>query len=139
MDGQSDPSNISQMNPTRDEEQRPTNGVILENNEEKPELSLEVTPGGGVTVLDASSSPPPDDFNPGWRFYASFTSLCIITLAVALDATTLSVALPVINPLPFSQITSYTDFILSDPSRTPKEGKTTALVRRKGVQKLTEY
>ena len=34
-------------------------------------------------------------FKPGWRFYAAFTSLCIITLAVALDATTLSVALPV--------------------------------------------
>ena len=77
-----------------------------------------------TTVLDlASSSPPPDDFNPGWRFYASFTSLCIITLAVALDATTLSVALPVIRlPFPFSQITSYKIFIFLYFSCTPGEG-----------------
>ena len=123
MDGQSHPSNISQMNPSRAEEQRPTNGVALENNEKKPKQSLEVKPGGGVTVLDASSSPPPDDFNPGWRFYASFTSLCIITLAVALDATTLSVALPVIMP-PLSSLLSnhlLQYFISTDQLYTPEK------------------
>ena len=50
------------------------------------------------TALGVASPSPPDNFNPGWRFYTSFTSLCIITLAVALDATSLSVALPVKDP-----------------------------------------
>lgn len=52
----------------------------------------------GVAVLNLASSSPANGFDPGWRFYTSFTSLCIITLAVALDATSLSVALPVIIP-----------------------------------------
>ena len=54
------------------------------------------------TENDNADSPPPPttpstppEFDPGWRFYASFTSLCIISLAAALDATSLSVALPV--------------------------------------------
>lgn len=34
-------------------------------------------------------------FKPGWRFYAAFSSLCVVMLAAALDATSLSVALPV--------------------------------------------
>ena len=33
-------------------------------------------------------------FEPGLRFYGAFGSLCIILLAAALDATSLSVALP---------------------------------------------
>ena len=34
-------------------------------------------------------------FKPGPRFYAAFGSLCVVILAAALDATSLSVALPV--------------------------------------------
>jgi MFS family permease len=34
-------------------------------------------------------------FNPGWRFIVAFLSLTTITLMVALDATSLSVALPI--------------------------------------------
>ena len=52
-----------------------------------------------ATVFDLPSSSTTEKFNPGWRFYASFISLCIITLAVALNATSLSVALPVRNNL----------------------------------------
>lgn len=37
----------------------------------------------------------PEKFQPGWRFLAAFGSLCIITLMAALDATSISVALPV--------------------------------------------
>lgn len=33
-------------------------------------------------------------FKPGWRFYAAFVSLCVITLMAALDATSLAVAIP---------------------------------------------
>ena len=52
--------------------------------------------GEGAAGSDLATSSPQNGFDPGWRFYISFTSLCIITLAVALDATSLSVALPVI-------------------------------------------
>jgi hypothetical protein len=40
-------------------------------------------------------APEPEKFQPGWRFIAAFGSLCIITLMAALDATSISVALPV--------------------------------------------
>ena len=69
---------------------------IFENNKETELPSQFRT--GTVTAINLTSSSSPENFNPGWRFYASFTSLCIITLAVALDATSLSVALPVIAP-----------------------------------------
>ena len=60
---------------------------------------------GEVTVSELTSpSAPPDSFKPGWRFYASFVSLCIINLAVALDATSLSIALPVTAPLFFYEV-----------------------------------
>lgn len=57
-----------------------------------------------VAGPSAPSSPTPSEhvapvfpeFKPGWRFYMAFLSLAIITLAVALDATTISVALPII-------------------------------------------
>ena len=48
-----------------------------------------------VSAADVPAPPTPENFNPGWPFYTSFASLCIITLAVALDATSLAVALPV--------------------------------------------
>ena len=53
---------------------------------------------GSVRVLDPVSSSLPGRFDPGWSFHASFITLCIVTLAVALDATSLSVALPVTAP-----------------------------------------
>ena len=37
------------------------------------------------------------EFKPGSAFYLAFGSLCIITLAAALDATSLSIALPIIT------------------------------------------
>jgi MFS family permease len=36
------------------------------------------------------------EFNPNWRFYLAFLTLSVVTLAAALDATSLSVALPII-------------------------------------------
>lgn len=38
---------------------------------------------------------PSSDFVAGWRLYLAFGSLCVLTLVSALDATSLSVALPV--------------------------------------------
>lgn len=45
-----------------------------------------------VTAVDLT------EFRPGRRFYAAFGSLCIVILAAALDATSLSTALPVSQP-----------------------------------------
>lgn len=42
--------------------------------------------------LETNKMPP---FKPGLRFYLAFDSLCVIILSAALDATALSVALPV--------------------------------------------
>ena len=43
-----------------------------------------------------------DEFDPNWRFIMAFVSLAVLTLMVALDATSLSVALPVsYHDLPF--------------------------------------
>lgn len=75
----------------------PTDNGTSETGEYKSELPSQLSPGG-ATVLDHASSSSPDNFNPGWGFYTSFISLCIITVAVALDATLISVALPVISP-----------------------------------------
>ena len=36
-----------------------------------------------------------DDFNPSWRFHAAFAALAFTNLLAALDATMLSVAIPV--------------------------------------------
>lgn len=46
-------------------------------------------------------SPPPEeveqaDFKPTAGFVLAFVSICIITLAAALDATSLSIALPIV-------------------------------------------
>ena len=44
----------------------------------------------------ASSNPEEvEKFKPGWRLLAAFTSIAIVNLACALDATIISVALPV--------------------------------------------
>ena len=83
------------MQESRDTKQ-PTDSCIIEN-DNKSELPSQLKTGS-VTVVDLASPSPTDNFNSGWRFYASFISLCIITLAVALDATSLSVALPVKTP-----------------------------------------
>lgn len=40
-----------------------------------------------------------ETFKPGWRFIAAFLSMCVIVLMAALDATSISVGLPVYTPL----------------------------------------
>ena len=72
--------------------ERPIEDGIAEKDGER---GLQVQPETANTDGNLATSSPPASFNPGWRFYAAFFSLCIITVAVALDATSLSVALPV--------------------------------------------
>ena len=63
------------------------------------EADVRATVQANVQEENLSATPDVAPFKPGWRFFASFASLCIITLAVALDATSISVALPVRTPL----------------------------------------
>lgn len=53
---------------------------------------------GDVQVASIKSDDTPEEpqFNPDYRFYLAFLTLCVVTLAAALDATSLSVALPII-------------------------------------------
>jgi hypothetical protein len=52
-------------------------------------------------VDQPQSSTPPEDakpvFKPGTSFKLAFMSICIVTLAAALEATSLSIALPIIT------------------------------------------
>ena len=48
-----------------------------------------------VEPLAKSSPEDVEKFKPGWRLLAAFTSIAIVNLACALDATIISVALPV--------------------------------------------
>lgn len=57
------------------------------------EKSGNSTPEKG-SINQAKDEQPPA-FNPGLRFYLAFGSLLVLTLMVALDATTISVALSV--------------------------------------------
>ena len=68
-------------------------------------------------------------FKPGWRFYLAFISLLVITLMAALDATSLSVAIPKITTAlhgtAIEGFWSGTSFLLVRPSHVeavfPKE------------------
>ncbi|KAI4112307.1 MAG: hypothetical protein LQ338_008326, partial [Usnochroma carphineum] len=71
----------------------------LHGTSEVMEQSTEFDPKDTVTT---STSPqvaeqPAEKFNPGWRLLCAFTSIAIVNLACALDATIVSVALPVIT------------------------------------------
>ena len=87
------------MHESQETEMPTDNGTSDETHNYKSELPSQLS-AGDATVLDHGSSSPPEKFNPGWSFYTSFISLCIITIAVALDATSISVALPVKTPFP---------------------------------------
>lgn len=53
-------------------------------------------PSEEAPTMMANSLPPPD-FKPGRRLYGAIISLCTVILVVALDATSLSVALPIVS------------------------------------------
>lgn len=53
------------------------------------------------TPLSQPSQPEtPEKFRPGWKLLCAFTSIAIVNAACALDATIISVALPVRPPPP---------------------------------------
>ncbi|KAF2674540.1 putative MFS transporter [Microthyrium microscopicum] len=79
----------------------------------------------------------PEEFNPGWRFYLAFLSLTTITLMVALDATSLSVALPIIaqklNGTAIQAFWSGTSFLLTSTVFQPVIGSFSSIFGRKAM------
>ncbi|RKF60470.1 Efflux pump FUS6 [Erysiphe neolycopersici] len=75
------------------------------------------------------------EFKPDWRFYLIFLSLAIITLAASLDATSLSVALPIMaSKLHGSAIEAFwagTSFLLSSTVIMPSYGSLSHIFGRK--------
>jgi hypothetical protein len=87
-----------------------SNSITLE--DEKGSIELEVNNNSNSTLgnekglfdVDLNGSIPKNaeeeesagvDFNPGWRLYLAFGTLCVLALVAALNATCLGTALPV--------------------------------------------
>lgn len=65
-------------------------------NEKAQQPVLEPAP---ASLAPASALPQqPEKFKPGWKLLSAFASIAIVNLACALDATVVSVALPVRAP-----------------------------------------
>ncbi|KAF1975638.1 MFS general substrate transporter [Bimuria novae-zelandiae CBS 107.79] len=101
--------------------------------EPKPELPSTLSEDS-MSKASASSADP-EEFNPGWRFIAAFLSLCVIVLMAALDATSLSVALPVMaRALGGSAIEAFwsgTSFLLTSTVFQPVIGSFSHIFGRK--------
>ncbi|KAL6712086.1 hypothetical protein ACN47E_003129 [Coniothyrium glycines] len=101
------------------------------------ETKLEAPSAQSLTdsTNDDSESSTPKKFQPGWRFIAAFGSLCIITLMAALDATSLSVALPIMaEALGGSAIEAFwsgTSFLLTSTVFQPVLGSFSQIFGRK--------
>jgi EmrB/QacA subfamily drug resistance transporter len=83
----------------------------------------------------------PEDFNPDWRFRVAFFSLMIINLAAALDATSLSVALPIIaqklNGSAIEAFWSGTSFLLTSTVLQPIFASFSHIFGRKPILMLS--
>ncbi|KAH7086715.1 major facilitator superfamily domain-containing protein [Paraphoma chrysanthemicola] len=89
------------------------------------------------STSEKSQASIPEKFQPGWRFLAAFGSLCIITLMAALDATSLSVALPIMaRALGGSAIEAFwagTSFLLTSTVFQPVLGSFSHIFGRKAL------
>ncbi|KAF1836731.1 MFS general substrate transporter [Decorospora gaudefroyi] len=83
------------------------------------------------------TAPDREKFQPGWRFLAAFGSLCILTLMSALDATSISVALPIMaKALGGSAIEAFwsgTSFLLTSTVFQPVIGSFSHIFGRKAL------
>jgi len=75
--------------------------------------------------MQSTSESPEKPFKPGWRQSAAFTSLAIVNLAGALDATSIAVALPVSSLTSFSVFPS--SWFLTVPQKISKALHGTAI------------
>src|ERR1700694_4772651 len=65
-----------------------------------PSIAPAEASGDATPTESPAETESPDtanEFKPTWRFYMTFITLSVITLTAALDATSLSVALPIIT------------------------------------------
>src|ERR1700755_2421452 len=99
--------------------------------------ALPTSPPSSKAPSENGASPGTEDFNPGWRFYLAFISLTIITLMVALDATSLSVALPIMaKVLKGSSLEAFwsgTSFLLTSTVSQPVLGSFSTIFGRKPI------
>jgi hypothetical protein len=104
-----------------------------------PPMEAHMSPNYNKEVMDVSPSRPASQvskdsshnsvkaFNPDWRFVVAFSSLSIITLMAALDATSISVALPimarVLNGTAIEAFWAGTAFLVTSTVFQPVLGK----------------
>jgi len=92
-----------------------------------------------VEDADEDEDEPPK-FKPGWRFYLSFVAIASLTLAAAIDATALSVALPALaDDLNGTAIESFwigTSFLISSAIVMPIFAALSHVFGRKRVRSL---
>ncbi|KAJ8114865.1 hypothetical protein OPT61_g3354 [Boeremia exigua] len=105
--------------------------------EAEPKLEIpspQSTPDSSTEEYDPKVT---EKFQPGWRFIAAFGSLCIITLMAALDATSLSVAIPIMaRALGGSAIEAFwsgTSFLLTSTVFQPVLGSFSHIFGRKSL------
>lgn len=86
-------------------------------------------------LLEPTMAPGESKFNPGWEFIVAFLSLSTLTLMCALDATSLSVALPIIaRQIKGTSIEAFwsgTSFLLSSTVFQPILGSFSNIFGRK--------
>ena len=71
-----------------------TSDEVRIRNESAPSMKPE-TSSSDSTAASLTGKPRPTQYKPGLWLYLAFATLAILTIMVALDATALSVALPV--------------------------------------------
>ncbi|KAF2253237.1 MFS general substrate transporter [Trematosphaeria pertusa] len=106
---------------------------------EGPKLEIpEILPSAAPnqdSVSEKSQESSESTFNPGWRFLAAFASLSVITLMAALDATSISVALPIMARLlggsAIEAFWSGTSFLLTSTVFQPVLGSFSHIFGRK--------
>ena len=78
-----------------------------------------------------------NEFKPGWRLILAFVSLSVVTLMVALDATSISVALPIMAKLlggtAIEAFWSGTSFLLTSTVFQPVLGNFSSIFGRKPI------
>lgn len=98
------------------------------------EQTLHHTP---APPLSEQSDDEPPAFHPGRRFYLAFSALAALSLVVALDGTSLSVALPIIaNDIGGKAIDAFwagTSFLLASTVSLPIYAALSHIFGRKGI------
>ncbi len=100
--------------------------------EEEAALTMDVVDAGRVEMVDGKAV-----FKPSRSFFLAFSALLVLTIAVALDATTLSVALPTISAAlgggALEAFWSGTSFLLASTVLQPTVAALSAIFGRKNM------